>query len=77
MKPQNVADDVEHPVKERLSALMDQWMKETGDDVPEQISNDSFDRETGESLKLQEADYRGTPPGWTQKATQIHHSGPR
>jgi hypothetical protein len=74
----NLAAAPEHAkVKAKLSALMDQWMDETGDDVPSDLSRDSFDRETGDSLGIKKQAFRGTPAGWERKAAEIHHPGPR
>lgn len=64
-------------VRAKLSALLDQWMDETGDDVPSELSRDSFDRETGDSLGIKKQAFRGTPAGWERKAAEIHHPGPR
>lgn len=64
-------------VRERLSALLDQWVDETGDDVPEHISGDGFHRETGESLKIGKDAFRGTPAGWDRDAPKINTPGPR
>ncbi len=66
--------------KARLAALLDRWMDETGDDVPDDLSRDSFHRDTGEKLpnptRSKEA-FRGTPPGWDRQASQINAPGPR
>jgi len=64
-------------VKQRLSALLDQWMEETGDDVPSNLSRDAFDRETGKALGLKNQDFRGTPSGWSRNAADLNHPGPR
>ncbi|MEZ6088600.1 MAG: sulfatase-like hydrolase/transferase [Pirellulaceae bacterium] len=66
------ADDVA-----RLREVMAEWTQRTGDTVPEQISADAFDRETGESLKQAKQSYRGTTPGEERKASRINHPGPR
>lgn len=74
----NLADVTDHAaVKARLSALLDQWTEETGDDVPEKVSADSFDRETGASLGIKNQAFRGTPAGWERNAAQINLPGPR
>ncbi|MBM82390.1 MAG: heparan N-sulfatase [Planctomycetaceae bacterium] len=62
-------------VKERLQALLETWMDETGDSIPKNISADSFDRETGKRLKV--AKYRGVTPGEDRGATTINAPGPR
>ncbi len=63
--------------KQRLSKLLYQWMEETGDSVPKDISRDSFHRETGDRIAKDEADYRGTTPGEDRGATKINAAGPR
>lgn len=62
-------------VETKLAAVLDQWMDETGDSVPDEISHDSFDRETGNSLKIK--DYRKMTPGEDRGADRINASGPR
>jgi arylsulfatase A-like enzyme len=64
-------------VKKQLKNLLDQWVEETGDSVPKIISQDSFDRETGDRIRRQESDYRRTTPGEDRGATRINASGPR
>ncbi len=61
--------------KARLFKALDQWMDETGDSVPDNISRDSFDRETGKRLSVK--NYRGTPPGADRGATKVDAPGPR
>lgn len=61
----------------RLSNLLNQWMEETGDSVPSDISRDSFHRETGDRIASSEADYRDTTPGEDRGATKINAAGPR
>jgi len=64
-------------VKARLAGLLDQWMEETGDDVPEALSRDSFDRETGAALGIKKQAFRGTPAGWERDAARRNAPGPR
>ncbi len=76
----NLAFDPEYKqVKSRLSKVLDQWTDETGDAVPEELTPDYFDRETGDSLKLGKGQKRkrGTPPGGPKDAIHIHRPGPR
>ncbi len=74
----NLVNSPEHAaVKELLTRVLAQWTKETYDDVPEQISQDSFHRETGQSLKLGKEAFRGTPPGSKSQADRINAPGPR
>lgn len=63
-------------VRNRLRRLLDQWVEETGDAVPEQISRDAFHRETGDRIAGSET-IRGTPPGGPRGAVHRHHPGPR
>ena len=51
-------------------------MDETRDSVPDSISRDSFDRQTGERLKGVKK-YRGVTPGEDRKADQTNAPGPR
>lgn len=72
----NIANDADaRSTREKLSAVLDQWMDETGDSVPEIISGDTFDRETGKRLK--EKPPQGVTPGQDRKADLINHPGPR
>ena len=74
----NLAGAPQHAeVKERLAGLLRQWRDATGDSVPQELSSDFFDRETGEQLKLKPADYRRDPPGWDRDAILINAPGPR
>ena len=58
-----------------LSQTLDRWMEETHDSVPDEISHDSFDRETGKALGVK--DYRKTTPGEDKGATKVKNPGPR
>ncbi|MDA1054658.1 MAG: sulfatase [Planctomycetota bacterium] len=71
------ADPAFAETKQRLRNLLDQWVEETGDSVPKDISRDSFHRETGDRIAKGEADYRGTTPGEDRGATKINAPGPR
>lgn len=61
--------------QKELSSVLETWIEETHDSVPKEISHDSFDRETGNSLKLK--DYRRTTPGEDRNADKINAPGPR
>jgi N-sulfoglucosamine sulfohydrolase len=63
-------------VQERLAKTLDQWMDETHDSVPDDISRDSFHRRTGRRLK-DVKNYRGTTPGEDRQADQTNAPGPR
>jgi len=71
------ADPAFAETKRRLSKLLMQWVEETGDSVPGNISRDSFHRETGDRIAKEEAEYRGTTPGEDRAATKINSPGPR
>lgn len=63
-------------VRDRLAETLDQWMDETHDSVPDDISRDSFDRRTGKQLP-DAKDYRRTTPGEDRQADQTNAPGPR
>ena len=72
----NLANDPQYSeTRKELVKILDLWMKQTGDSVPDEISHDSFHREKGTSLKLKS--YRRTTPGEDRKASLINHPGPR
>lgn len=71
----NLADDPAYAdARERLSKLMQRWQEETGDSVPDDLSPDGFDRETGVRL----GNFKpGTTPGEDRNASKINNPGPR
>ena len=72
----NLAGKAEYASRQaELSEVLAQWMKETGDSVPKNISGDTFDRESGHKIKGAKAD--GTTPGEDKGADKINASGPR
>jgi N-sulfoglucosamine sulfohydrolase len=74
----NLIDSAEHvSMKQSLSGVLDRWIDETGDDVPDALSVDSFDRQTGQSLKKRDKAFRGTPVGDRRGAAFVNSSGPR
>jgi N-sulfoglucosamine sulfohydrolase len=74
---QNLAADAKHAdAKKRLSALLSQWMEETGDAVPADLSPDGYDRETGKPF-LKGPPARGSWPGKPRDAHTVNASGPR
>lgn len=74
----NLVDWAEHEeVKKRLAALLDRWVDETGDDVPEKLSADTFDRESGQALKKRSKALLGTPAGEQRRAAFVNAPGPR
>ena len=63
---------------DQLRSLLDEWTEQTADSAPENLSPDGFDRETGESLKLDHktrATY--TTPGEDRDAASVNAPGPR
>lgn len=76
---QNLANDPNYAtVRARLSALLDEWTQATGDSAPADLSPDSFDRETGESLRAKgQPTQRGTPPGAENDSAHQNAPGPR
>jgi arylsulfatase A-like enzyme len=72
----NLAGDAAYAdVRKRLLAVLDRWCEETGDSVPDDLSQDSFDRETGKALGNK--DYRRTTPGEDREAHRFNAPGPR
>lgn len=61
----------------RLRKLLADWTTATADTVPEQISADGFDRETGTPLPGKRNSFRGTPAGTERNATMVNNPGPR
>jgi arylsulfatase A-like enzyme len=75
----NVAGDPDHSeALEHLRKRMDEWQKRTGDTIPDNLTQDRFDRKTGERLfdGLRPLK-RGTIPGSERDAQNINHPGPR
>lgn len=75
----NLIDAPEHAeAKTRLATAMKTWRDQTGDSVPETITPDKFDRDTGESLKLGKkrgAEANQPPPGHDRDATHVNREG--
>ena len=63
-------------VRKRLASVLDRWVEETADSVPENPSRDSFDRRTGKPL-IKDQSFRGTPPGGDRDAVRVDAPGPR
>lgn len=67
-------------IQDQLAKVLDQWIEQTGDTVPEKIRPDMFDRETGDSLGLGKKggpDAGWTPPGTERDASKINAPGPQ
>lgn len=66
------------PIRARLAAALQRWRDETGDSTPDQITRDTFDRDTGVALQLnkrQRAEINHPPPGHDRNATDINAEG--
>jgi arylsulfatase A-like enzyme len=73
----NLAGQPEYAsIQRRLTETLARWMEETHDSVPENISTDQFDRQTGDRTVNTNA-FRGTTPGEDRQADQSHAPGPR
>ena len=75
----NLAGEAESiQIEQRLSELIDQWMQETGDSIPDRLSPDTFHRTSGKAIP--KADLPKGPyitPGEDRHADRINHPGPR
>ncbi len=72
----NLAGQTKFAAKQKLLAqTLEAWIDETHDSVPQEISHDSFDRETGKALNVKS--YRRTTPGEDRKASFVNAPGPR
>lgn len=63
-------------IESKLLIILKRWRQQTGDSVPESISSDEFDRETGERLGKGQR-FRGETPGESKQATRNNSPGPR
>lgn len=70
-------DPARAEVKARLAALLDQWIEETGDAAPANLTPDAFDRETGKPVGKKKQMARGDYPGLPRKAETVNAPGPR
>lgn len=59
-----------------LAGVLTIWRKETGDSDPSRLSQDQFDRETGERI-VRDQSFRGETPGESHSASEINRHGPR
>lgn len=57
-----------------LKKVLAQWQHDTGDTVPEHLTPDWYDRETGEPLPAK--DKRGEMPGAARNADRVNAKGP-
>lgn len=73
----NLSGNVEFAtVEKRLKKVLSDWRRVTGDSVPDQISGDEFDRQTGNRLGLGDT-FRGETPGESNGAALINRTGPK
>ena len=75
----NIVGDPNHKkALEHLRQQMDQWQRRTGDTVPEHLTQDRFDRQTGKALFEGLVPHkRGVIPGSERDAQNINDPGPR
>lgn len=65
-------------VQRQLEDILARWMDETGDSVPDRISPDTFDRETGKALQASKpSNPVPLTPGEDRDADSINAPGPR
>jgi arylsulfatase A-like enzyme len=57
-----------------LRSVMQRWVAETGDDVPENLTSSWYDSETGDRLEVEQI--RKEMPGTRNNATEINEKGP-
>lgn len=73
----NLASDIRYQgIQKSLNGILKIWRQETGDSVPELISEDQFDRETGERVAEGQS-FRQETPGESENASEINRHGPR
>lgn len=73
----NLADEPEAAdTKKRLATLLKQWSDETGDAVPDFLTPDEHDRETGRLLGPAKNTKRGDYPGKPKNAASVNAPGP-
>ncbi|MHC4528755.1 MAG: heparan N-sulfatase, partial [Planctomycetota bacterium] len=75
----NLVDDPNHAKQlEYARWLMNRWQRQTGDTVPQELTPDRFDRQTGKRLlKGLVPSNRGVIPGSERDAQNINDPGPR
>ncbi|MEY5024606.1 MAG: Arylsulfatase [Verrucomicrobiota bacterium] len=71
-----VGEPAHAAVRQRLSKLLDEWMDQTADAIPEDLSPDGYDRETGKPF-VKGPPLRGTWPGKPREAHRVNAPGPR
>lgn len=63
-----------YKVKKRLNAILLEWMKETGDNIPENLTKDWYERSPG-YVKTPFYNIRGEPVGLKYSATKNNNKG--
>lgn len=73
----NLAGDPTYAgIEQKLADALEKWMEETGDTVPDEISPDTFDRETGDPLPgVKRNEAWKAPTGAACNADQINAEG--
>lgn len=62
-------------IRSKLNRILMEWMEQTGDNVPEQLTKDWYTRDTGEKIN-KNAGKRGEMPGEGENAAQLNNKGP-
>ena len=62
-------------IRKKLSDVLDSWMDQTGDSVPDEVSHDYFSRETGQKLDIKLEDFQRPPPGADRNADEVNAEG--
>lgn len=62
-------------VERKMRSILDTWMKETGDNIPESVTKDWYERVPG-YVKTTEINKRGEPVDKKYNATLINNKGP-
>lgn len=71
-----VEDPAYRDTLNKLRGLLSQWRAETGDDLPEDLSRDRYDRETGKPVVDSREQIYGTTPGERSGAEHRNAPGP-
>lgn len=70
----NKSDLHNEKVRNKLSGILNKWMKETGDTVPKELTKDWYTRDTGKKIE-ENAGKRGEMPGNKKNADQSNKEG--
>tara|TARA_Y100000588_G_scaffold357345_2_gene414465 strand:- start:794 stop:2305 length:1512 start_codon:yes stop_codon:yes gene_type:complete len=69
-------EDSRAGIQRSLKGILKIWMQETGDSIPELVSQDEFHRETGIRI-VNDHSYRYETPGESKNASEINRHGPQ